>query len=106
MVTDVVFFGLKKVMPLMTEGLLEYPLLASHYFSLVSGAACFECGAKWSETWRVLRVGSSELRQRRESWEECMAFAGAELDWIKYYAVRASKLPRSLPSLNVSNAGP
>lgn len=35
-VTDVVFFGLKKVMPLMTEGLLEFPSLASQYFALVS----------------------------------------------------------------------
>ncbi|CAN0454697.1 unnamed protein product [Laminaria digitata] len=35
MVTDVVFFGLKKVMPLMTEGLLQFPTLASKYFSLV-----------------------------------------------------------------------
>lgn len=35
-VTDVVFFGLKKVMPLMTEGLLQFPTLASQYFSLVS----------------------------------------------------------------------
>ncbi|CAM9897152.1 unnamed protein product, partial [Scytosiphon promiscuus] len=34
-VTDVVFFGLKKVMPLMTEGLLQFPVLASRYFSLV-----------------------------------------------------------------------
>ena len=34
-VTDVVFFGLKKVMPLMTEGLLQFPSLASQYFSLV-----------------------------------------------------------------------
>lgn len=34
-VTDVVFFGLEKVMPLMTEGLLQFPTLASHYFSLV-----------------------------------------------------------------------
>ena len=30
------FFGLKKVMPLMTEGLLQFPTLASQYFSLVS----------------------------------------------------------------------
>lgn len=35
-VTDVVFFGLEKVMPLMTEGLLQFPMLASQYFSLVS----------------------------------------------------------------------
>ncbi|CAM9695500.1 unnamed protein product, partial [Hapterophycus canaliculatus] len=35
-VTDVVFFGIKKVMPLMTEGLLQFPLLAGRYFSLVS----------------------------------------------------------------------
>ncbi|CAM9400550.1 unnamed protein product [Ascophyllum nodosum] len=34
-VTDVVFFGLKKVMPLMTEGLLQFPSLASQYFYLV-----------------------------------------------------------------------
>ncbi|CAN0443875.1 unnamed protein product, partial [Ectocarpus fasciculatus] len=34
-VTDVVFFGLKKVMPLMTEGLLQFPELATQYFSLV-----------------------------------------------------------------------
>lgn len=36
MVTDVVFFGLTKVMPLMTEGLLQFPSLAVQYFSLVS----------------------------------------------------------------------
>ncbi|CAN0173344.1 unnamed protein product, partial [Discosporangium mesarthrocarpum] len=34
-VTDVVFFGLGKVLPLMTEGLLQFPSLASEYFSLV-----------------------------------------------------------------------
>lgn len=39
-VTDVVFFGLKKVMPLMTEGLLQFPTLASQYFSLVSAKNC------------------------------------------------------------------
>lgn len=38
--TDVVFFGLKKVMPLMTEGLLQFPTLASQYFSLVSAKEC------------------------------------------------------------------
>lgn len=76
--TDVVFFGLKKVMPLMTEGLLAYPLLSSQYFSLVRGVACFKCGAEWNETRRILGV-------------ERMAFAGAEIDSIKFSAVRARK---------------
>ena len=34
-VTDVIFFGLQQILPLMTQGLLHYPLLCSHYFSLV-----------------------------------------------------------------------
>lgn len=41
MVTDVVFFGLKKVMPLMTEGLLQFPSLATQYFSLVSYSSLY-----------------------------------------------------------------
>lgn len=52
--TDVVFFGLKKVMPLMTEGLLQFPTLASRYFSLVStcGCACM-----------LARVGEGDTRR-------------------------------------------
>ena len=34
-VTDVVFFGLQQIIPLMTQGLLQYPTLCTQYFSLV-----------------------------------------------------------------------
>jgi len=34
-VTDVIFFGLQQVLPLMTQGLLQMPTLCSQYFSLV-----------------------------------------------------------------------
>ncbi|KAL7554094.1 hypothetical protein ACHAWF_017981 [Thalassiosira exigua] len=34
-ITDVIFFGLQQILPLMTKGLLEYPTLCQHYFSLV-----------------------------------------------------------------------
>ena len=34
-VTDVVFFGLQQILPVMTRGLLRYPTLCSHFFSLV-----------------------------------------------------------------------
>lgn len=34
-VADVAFFGLQQLQPLMTEALLQYPSLASHYFTLV-----------------------------------------------------------------------
>lgn len=34
-VTDIIFFGLQQILPLMTQGLLHYPTLCSHYFSLV-----------------------------------------------------------------------
>lgn len=35
-VTDMIFFGLQQILPLMTQGLLQYPALCSSYFSLVS----------------------------------------------------------------------
>jgi len=35
-VTDVIFFGLQQIIPLMSQGLLQYPSLCMHYFSLVS----------------------------------------------------------------------
>lgn len=54
--TDVVFFGLKKVMPLMTEGLLQFPTLSSQYFSLVSDD-------KWRATWlRFVKYRCNESR--------------------------------------------
>ena len=34
-VTDVIFFGLQQILPLMTQGLLQFPTLCQHYFSLV-----------------------------------------------------------------------
>lgn len=34
-ITDVIFFGLQQVLPLMTQGLLQVPSLCVHYFSLV-----------------------------------------------------------------------
>lgn len=34
-ITDVIFFGLQQVLPLMTQGLLQFPTLCQHYFSLV-----------------------------------------------------------------------
>lgn len=34
-VTDMIFFGLQQILPLMTRGLLQYPTLCSQYFSLV-----------------------------------------------------------------------
>lgn len=34
-VTDMIFYGLQQIIPLMTEGLLQYPTLCSKYFSLV-----------------------------------------------------------------------
>lgn len=34
-VTDVIFFGLQQIIPLMTQGLLQYPTLCTQYFSLV-----------------------------------------------------------------------
>ncbi len=34
-VTDVIFFGLQQILPLMTQGLLQYPTLCKQYFSLV-----------------------------------------------------------------------
>ncbi|KAL7538850.1 hypothetical protein ACHAXR_011286 [Thalassiosira sp. AJA248-18] len=34
-ITDVIFFGLQQILPLMTQGLLQYPTLCQHYFSLV-----------------------------------------------------------------------
>lgn len=34
--TDVVFYGLQQIVPLMTQGLLSYPSLCTKYFSLVS----------------------------------------------------------------------
>jgi hypothetical protein len=33
--TDVIFFGLQQILPLMSQGLLRYPSLCTHYFSLV-----------------------------------------------------------------------
>jgi len=35
-VSDVIFYGLEKVLPLMTENLLQFPTLCSNYFALVS----------------------------------------------------------------------
>jgi hypothetical protein len=37
-VTDVIFFGLQQILPLMTQGLLQMPTLCSHYFSLTGHA--------------------------------------------------------------------
>eukprot|EP00934_Nitzschia_sp_Nitz4_P002807 Nitzschia sp. Nitz4//scaffold6_size259037//233728//237577//NITZ4_001123-RA/size259037-augustus-gene-0.308-mRNA-1//1//CDS//3329557040//2797//frame0 len=34
-VTDMIFFGLQQILPLMTRGLLQYPTFCTHYFSLV-----------------------------------------------------------------------
>jgi len=34
-VTDVIFFGLQQILPLMSQGLLQFPALCSSYFSLV-----------------------------------------------------------------------
>jgi hypothetical protein len=34
-ITDVIFFGLQQILPLMTQGLLQFPNLCQHYFSLV-----------------------------------------------------------------------
>lgn len=34
-VTDVIFFGLSQIIPLMTRGLLQFPTLCTQYFSLV-----------------------------------------------------------------------
>jgi hypothetical protein len=34
-ITDVIFFGLQQVLPLMTQGLLQFPSLCQHYLSLV-----------------------------------------------------------------------
>jgi hypothetical protein len=34
-VTDVIFFGLQQILPLMTQGLLQYPTLCSLFFELV-----------------------------------------------------------------------
>jgi hypothetical protein len=34
-VTDVIFFGLQQIIPLMTQGLLQFPTLCTQYFSLV-----------------------------------------------------------------------
>lgn len=34
-VTDVIFFGLQQILPLMTQGLLQFPALCMQYFSLV-----------------------------------------------------------------------
>ena len=34
-VTDMIFFGLQQILPLMTRGLLQFPTLCSQYFSLV-----------------------------------------------------------------------
>lgn len=34
-VTDVIFFGLQQIIPLMTQGLLQYPTLCTQYFALV-----------------------------------------------------------------------
>jgi hypothetical protein len=34
-VTDVIFFGLQQILPLMTKGLLQYPTLCSYFFDLV-----------------------------------------------------------------------
>jgi hypothetical protein len=34
-VTDVIFFGLQQILPLMTQGLLQYPTLCAYFFDLV-----------------------------------------------------------------------
>ena len=34
-ITDVIFFGLQQILPLMSRGLLQFPTLCQHYFSLV-----------------------------------------------------------------------
>jgi hypothetical protein len=34
-VTDIIFFGLQQIIPLMTQGLLQFPTLCTQYFSLV-----------------------------------------------------------------------
>lgn len=34
-VTNVIFFGLQQILPLMTQGLLQYPTLCKQYYSLV-----------------------------------------------------------------------
>ena len=34
-ITDVIFFGLQQILPLMSQGLLQFPTLCTHYFSLV-----------------------------------------------------------------------
>jgi hypothetical protein len=34
-VTDMIFFGLQQILPLMTRGLLQFPVLCAQYFSLV-----------------------------------------------------------------------
>ena len=34
-ITDVIFFGLQQITPLMTQGLLQFPALCTQYFSLV-----------------------------------------------------------------------
>jgi hypothetical protein len=34
-VTDMIFYGLQQIIPLMTQGLLQYPSLCSNYFDLV-----------------------------------------------------------------------
>jgi len=34
-ITDVIFFGLQQILPLMTQGLLRFPKLCTHYFTLV-----------------------------------------------------------------------
>ncbi len=34
-ITDIIFFGLQQIIPLMTQGLLQYPTLCTQYFSLV-----------------------------------------------------------------------
>lgn len=34
-VTDIIFFGLQQIIPLMNQGLLQFPTLCSYYFSLV-----------------------------------------------------------------------
>ena len=35
-ITDVIFFGLQQILPLMTKGLMSFPTLCTQYFSLVS----------------------------------------------------------------------
>ena len=34
-ITEVIFFGLQQILPLMSQGLLQFPTLCQHYFSLV-----------------------------------------------------------------------